>query len=85
MNDDDLLNFRHTVDSLDSDLTRLQKQVIQLKEENQQLKNLIFRLASAVDRIPKIMDDSSNAFKYSNQATNQFRELLDAVLSAVKP
>ena len=57
MNDDDLLNFRHTVDTLDDDLTRLQGQVIELQKENQALKNLIFQLAGAVERIPEIMND----------------------------
>jgi cell division protein FtsL len=34
MKDDDVMNLQHTVDTLDGDLTELQKQVVELQKQN---------------------------------------------------
>jgi hypothetical protein len=80
MKDDDILDLTHTVESLDADLSRIQQEVMKLKEDNKRLLNFVFQLADAVNVIPRIMDDSSQPFRYQNEATREFRNLIDLVI-----
>jgi hypothetical protein len=73
MKENDILDLKHNVDRLDGHFTRHHEEVMNLDNENKRLLNLVFQLTHAVNTIPGILDDSSNAFRYDNRRPRRWR------------